>query len=155
MRDPEVRLGRRVRDITGKDLGRVKALYDGAFLVQKGPALLFRKDLVIRGDEVRGVRDGVVVVARDDAALQTLAAGGVPDSWRVPTPPDYPQVAAPGEAHELLEVLAAERARPVTGAATGAEPAGTARAAWAEPDEAEGLAQRPSARDRGSATVHG
>lgn len=104
-----VRLGQRVTDVDGKDLGRVTALYDASFRVLKGFPILFRRERVIRYDEVRGARDGRLVVARSERDLFVLAAGGVPESWRVPAPTGFPTVAAPGEGRELQAALAGER----------------------------------------------
>ncbi len=96
-----VRLGQRVRDLDGNDLGRVKELYDSAFSVVKGLPFLFRKDLVARYDEVRGVRDGEIVLARSARDLFELAAGGIPPAWRVESPPDQPTAATPAEARAV------------------------------------------------------
>jgi hypothetical protein len=104
-----VRIGQRVRDVEGNDLGRVDALYEQGFSIVKGFPILFRRDLVARYEEVRGERDGALVLARSDRDVFDLAAGGVPPSWTVPTPPGYPPIAAPPEARLLLEDLAAGR----------------------------------------------
>jgi hypothetical protein len=112
MRQPDrngVELGQRVVDVDGKDLGRVAALYDEAFRVVKGFPILFRREQVIRYDEARGERDGRLVVARGGRDLFVLAAGEVPDSWRVPAPRGFPEIAAPGEARQLHVELAAGR----------------------------------------------
>jgi hypothetical protein len=104
-----LRNGHRVRDLDGKDLGRVARLYDGAFLVVKGFPILFRRELVIRYDEIRGLRDGELVVARSDRALFELAAGELPEVWRIPAPPGFPEAATPPEARGVFEALAGER----------------------------------------------
>jgi len=101
-----VQLGQRVRDADGKDLGRVTRLYASGFQVTRGFPVLFRRDRVVRYDEVRGAREGALVVARSDADLFDLAAGGVPRSWRVPAPPGYPSAATPSEARLVLEDIA-------------------------------------------------
>jgi hypothetical protein len=101
-----VRVGQQVRDLDGTDLGRVKHLYDTAFAVRKGFPILFRNDHVIRYDEVRGERDGALLVARSRGALFELARGEMPSTWLVPTPPDFPQAATPGEASALHAELA-------------------------------------------------
>lgn len=101
-----VRLGQRVRDADGKDLGRVTRLHDWGFEVRKGLPFLVRHDRVIRYDEVRGVRDRALVVARSDRDLFDLAEGGVPRSWRVPAPPGYPSAATPAEARFVLDDIA-------------------------------------------------
>ncbi len=101
-----VRLGQPVRDADGKDLGRVTKLWEWGFEVTRGFPVLFRRDRVVRYDEVRGARDGALVVARSDRDLFDLAAGGVPRSWRVPAPPGYPSAATPAEAQLVLEDIA-------------------------------------------------
>lgn len=101
-----VRIGQSVRDLDGKDLGRVKALYDEAFLAVKGPPLLFRQDHVLRYDEVRGERDGALVVARSDRELLELARGELPATWRVPVPAGFPSAATPSEARGVFAEVA-------------------------------------------------
>jgi hypothetical protein len=120
-----VQLGQRVRDLDGNDLGRVTALHDWGFHVAKG-FLLFRRDVGARYDEVRGVRDGALVLARSARDLAELAAGGLPASWRIPAPPGYPSAATPAEAKFVFEDLAA-RAMPTEPASAPAPhpPAGT------------------------------
>ena len=93
-----VRVGQRVCDLDGRSLGRVRELYDGGFAVVKGFPLLFRTDLVARWDEVRELRDGVVVLARSRRDLFELAGGGIPPAWRVSAPPGQPTAATPSEA---------------------------------------------------------
>ena len=75
-----VRVGQRVLDLDGKVVGRVKELYDWGFGMQKGFPILFRKDYVFRYDEVRGTRDGALVMARTKRDLIDLAGGRLPDS---------------------------------------------------------------------------
>jgi hypothetical protein len=125
----DVRRGQLVRDADGKDLGRVTRLHPWGFEVRRGLPLLFRKDWVIRYDEVRGLRDGALVVARSDRDLFELAAGGVPRSWRVPAPAGYPSAATPSEARDVLDDIAAGAAfspqpldEPFASAAPEAEP---------------------------------
>jgi len=101
-----VRIGQRVRDLDGNDLGRVTRLYEQGFAARKGFPILFRKDIVARYDEVRGVRDGEIVLARSARDLQDLAAGEVPPSWRIPAPPGFPTVATPDEARGMFHHLA-------------------------------------------------
>ncbi len=101
-----VRLGQRVRDADGKDLGTVARLYAWGFEVTRGLPVLFRKVRVVRYDEVRGAREGALVVARSDRDLLELAEGGIPRSWRVPAPPGYPSAATPAEAQFVLEDIA-------------------------------------------------
>lgn len=97
-----VRVGQRVRDLDGKDLGRVKELYASAFAVVKGFPVLFRQDLVARYDEVRGEKEGVLVLARSPRDLQELAAGGIPPAWRIDARPELPSAATPGEARPVV-----------------------------------------------------
>jgi hypothetical protein len=114
-----VRVGQRVRDLDGTPLGRVSGLYEWGFGVRKGLPFLIRSDYVVRYDEVRGVRDGELVVARSKRDLFDLAAGEVPPSWRVPAPPEYPTAATPSEARDLFLELARGG---VAGAGAGATP---------------------------------
>ena len=106
-----VRIGQPVRDLDGRELGRVTALHDESFAVSKG-VLLFRRDAVARYDEVRGVRDGALVLARSARDLDELAAGRIPPSWRIPTPPGFPAAATPAEARLVFEDLAARSLAP-------------------------------------------
>jgi hypothetical protein len=102
-----VRVGIRVRNLDGKDLGRVTRLHEWGFEVEKGFPVLFRRELVATYDEVRGVRDGALVLARSDRALFELAEGEIPESWRIAAPPGFPQAATPAEAREVANDLAA------------------------------------------------
>ena len=120
-----VRVGMRVRSLDGEELGHVARLYDGGFAVQKGFPILFRRDHVLRYDEVRGERDGALVVARGDQDLLELAAGEIPSSWRVPTPHGFPSAATPSEAHAVHASVASwpiSSVRPGTAPATPPEP---------------------------------
>ncbi len=101
-----VKLGQRVRDLDGTPLGRVKRLHEQGFVVSKGFPILFRTDHVARYEEVRGVRDGELIIARSRQDLFDLAAGGVPPSWRIPVPPEFPAAATPDEARGVFEDLA-------------------------------------------------
>ncbi len=122
-----MRTGQAVRDLDGTELGRVTALHEGSFTVSKG-LFLFRRDAVARYDEVRGVRDGVLVLARSARDLDELAAGRIPPSWRIPTPPGFPASATPSEARFVFEDLAARAfapraiAAPVPQTSTGRAP---------------------------------
>ncbi len=107
-----VRTGMRVRDLDGKDLGRVRRLYEWGFEIQKGLPLVFRSDFVATYDEVRGIEGGVLTIARTDGALLDLAAGGVPPGWRVPAPHGFPDAATPGEARGLYSDLAGAAVTP-------------------------------------------
>jgi hypothetical protein len=101
-----VRLGQRVQDAEGKDLGRVDRLYDWGFEVGRGFPILFRRIEIVRYAEVRGERDGALVVARSSRDLYDLGEGGIPRSWRIPAPPGFPAVATPSEARLVLEDIA-------------------------------------------------
>jgi hypothetical protein len=107
-----VRVGQRVRDLDGNYLGRVKELYDWGFSVVRGFPILFWKDVVLRYDEVRGVRDGELVAARSDTDLFAQALGEIPPAWRIPAPSEYPRAATPSEARSLFSALAAPRPPP-------------------------------------------
>jgi len=124
-----VRLAQRVRDADGNDLGRVTALYAWGFRATRGLPVLTRRDAIVRYDEVRGVRDGALVVARSGRDLLDLAEGGIPRSWRIPAPPGYPAAATPSEARLVLEDIAAGAAfsrsaadEPLVASAPGAPP---------------------------------
>lgn len=99
-----IRVGQRVRDLDGNDLGRVKELYDAAFSIVKGFPILFRQDVVARYDEVRELRDGELVLARSSRDLFELAAGGVPPAWRVEAGPEQPTAATPAEARPFASL---------------------------------------------------
>jgi hypothetical protein len=117
-----VRIGQQVRDLDGTSLGRVVRLFDEGFQVRRGLPILFRRDFVVRYEELRGVRDGALVVARSSRDLLDFAAGGLPPSWRIPAPPGFPTAATPPEARYVREELARGR---VGGAAPPERPATT------------------------------
>jgi hypothetical protein len=129
-----VRLGQGVRDLDGTPLGRVSALYEWGFAVRKGLPFFIRSDYVVRYDEVRGVRDGGLVVARSKRDLFDLAAGGIPPSWRIPAPPEYPRAATPSEARDVFRALARGA---VAGAGAAAPPEGAAAAPLSAEEERE------------------
>ena len=141
-----VRIGQRVRDLDGNDLGRVTRLYEQGFAAMKGFPILFRKDIVARYDEVRGVRNGEIVLARSARDLEDLAAGEVPPSWRVPVPPDFPPIATPPEARLLFEELARR------GPAIGAPDRPVAGRSEPAPEPEPGFGR---GRGRGGGQVHG
>lgn len=114
-----VRVGQPVRDLDGLSLGRVRRLFDWGFSASRS-VLVFRRDNIIRYDEVRAVRDGTLVVARSRHDLFDLAAGGVPASWKIPAPAAFPTTATPSEARDLMEDVAAGRV-PGDSGAEGAE----------------------------------
>jgi nucleoid-associated protein YgaU len=123
-----VRIGQTVRDVDGKVLGKVTDLYAASFSVARG-FMMFRSDHVLAYDEVRGERDGALVVARSDSQLQELAAGELPSTWTIPVPPDFPAAATPGEARGVFGQLARERAQEAAVAATPVEAPAPAREA--------------------------
>lgn len=151
-----VRVGQRVRDLDGRPLGRVKELFDWGFAVEKGFPVLFRSDHVLRYDEVRGTRDGALVIARTQRDLVDLSSGQLPASWRIPAPVGFPRAATPGEARAVYAEIASARlpapvdrieaARVDEGPPHGPAPA--ASLIWErpadEPDEAE--EPRPAGR---------
>jgi hypothetical protein len=139
-----VSVGQRVRDLDGKPLGKVTRLFEDGFAVVGGFPILFRKDHVVRYDEVRGVRDGELVVARSTRDLFALAAGEVPPSWRVPVPPAFPDAATPPEAR----LLVADIARGAISTEVVPEPP----PARTRPETAE-RAERDRVRTRGEAPV--
>ena len=97
-----VRRGQRVRDVEGKDLGRVGKLFEAGFEVRKGFPLLFSDNQVLRYADVRVSGAGDLVVARAAADVFTLAEGRLPDSWRIGTAQGFPSAATPSEASRLL-----------------------------------------------------
>jgi hypothetical protein len=97
-----VKLGQRVRDMEGNDLGRVSNLYAWGFAVVKGFPLLFRDDRVLRYEEVRESRDDALVVSRGPNDIFTLAAGELPASWKVEAKPGMPEAATPSEVARVL-----------------------------------------------------
>ena len=104
-----VRVGQRVRDLDGASLGRVVRLFDDGFEARRGLPFLIRRDYVLRYEEVRGVRDGALVVARSRSDLAELAAGGVPPAWRIPAPSAFPVAATPSEARDVRAEIARGR----------------------------------------------
>ncbi len=117
-----VRLGLRVRDLDGKDLGKVTDLYAWGFAIEKGFPILFRRDTVATYDEVRGIEGGVLTLARTSDALLALAGGELPREWRIPVPHGFPGAATPSEARAIVEGLAASP-RPASASVPGGEAA--------------------------------
>ncbi len=130
-----VRVGQEVLDVQGKRLGRVTTLFDWGFEVARGFPILFRQSWVVRYDEVRGLRDGALVVARSDDDLLTLAAGGVPPSWRIPAPPSFPNIATPPEARGVFRAIAEQ---PPPGPVPEPPPEGAAALAASRGESLEG-----------------
>jgi hypothetical protein len=108
----DIRVGMTVRDAAGTTLGKVRRVYPWGFEARRG--LFSPYQWVIRRDEITGVDDGVVAVARRQDDLLRLAAGGLPESWRRYTPPmgGPPLPAAPAEARAVEAVLAGARPAP-------------------------------------------
>jgi len=131
-----------VRSIDGEDLGRVTDVFDGAFAVLKGFPILFGKDSVLRHDEIRGVREGEIVVARSARDLFELAEGEIPASWRVPVPHGFPAAATPGEAGGVRDAIAAW---PVAGVRPGEAEATPARPARSPLEPSQAVQARAAA----------
>ena len=145
-----VRVGQPVRDLDGTSLGRVTRLHEWGFEVRRGLSL-FRRDFIARYDEVRGVRDGALILARSRRDLFDLAAGRLPPSWRVAAPPDFPSAATPGEARYVRADLARGaipgEGRPPRGApVTGSAPPVDEQARHPAAKEAKGASSRPRVR---------
>jgi hypothetical protein len=104
-----VRIGQPVRDLDDTSMGSVKRLFSWGFESRRGLPILFGRQFVVRYDELRGVRDGALVVSRSSRDLLDLAAGDVPPSWRITAPPEFPTVATPSEARFVLEDVARGR----------------------------------------------
>jgi hypothetical protein len=99
-----VRVGLQVKDLDGRSLGRVTRLFESGFDFEKGLPLLFRQDFTATYDEVRGVKDGVLLLARSKDALLELARGVLPTTWRAPATKDgFPTAATPREASQLAK----------------------------------------------------
>jgi hypothetical protein len=106
-----VRVGLHVKDLDGNSLGRVTRLHESGFDMEKGLPLLFRQDFVATYDEVRGVKDGVLVLGRTKNAIFDLAGGTLPPNWRAAeTPrPGFPTAATPREGSQLGTLVATKR----------------------------------------------
>jgi hypothetical protein len=99
-----VRVGLKVKDLDGQSLGRVTRLFESGFDFEKGLPLLFRQDFTATYDEVRGVKDGVLLLARTKDSLLDLAHGVLPTSWRASAMKDgFPTAATPREASQLAK----------------------------------------------------
>lgn len=148
-----VRVGQPVRDLDGTSLGKVVRLFAFGFQARRGLPFFHRREVLVRYDEIRAVRDGALVIARSARDLLDLAAGEIPPAWRIPAPPAFPTAATPAEARDLREDVAAGR---VTGAglAEGREPPlpeAPGRAALTEDDVREYVRTRGEAVAPGSA----
>jgi len=96
-----VTVGQRVRDVEGNDLGRVRRLYATGFAAARGFALLFREDFVLRYEDVRGEKDGALLVSRAPGDVYALAAGELPESWKIDAKPGMPSAATPSEGAQV------------------------------------------------------
>lgn len=143
-----VRLGQRVRDLDGASLGRVVRLFADGFETRRGLPILIRRDYVLRYEEVRGVRDGALVVARSRSDLADLAAGGVPPAWRIPAPSAFPVIATPSEARDV-------RAEIARGGVPGAAVEEPEPEPDREPPLREGAPREPAAAARAEVAPYG
>lgn len=97
-----VRLGQRVRDLDGKDLGKVTKLREWGFETVKGLPVLIRDEHVFRYEDVHGREGDTLLVARGENDIFLLAEGKLPASWRVVgAGAGFPTAASPGEGARL------------------------------------------------------
>jgi len=68
-----VREGMTVRSIDGEKLGKVFAVQDGEFLIEKG--LFFPKDYVCRYSDISDVRDGEIILLHGRDSLRSYSFG--------------------------------------------------------------------------------
>lgn len=67
----DIREGMTVRSIDGEKLGRIFAIHDGEFLIEKG--LFFPKDYVCTYPEVSDIRDGEVFLTHGKEGLHRFS----------------------------------------------------------------------------------
>ncbi len=67
----DVREGMTVRSIDGEKLGRVFAIQEGEFLIEKG--LFFPKDYICRYSEISDIRDGEIILLHGQEGLRRFA----------------------------------------------------------------------------------
>jgi len=67
----DVREGMTVRSIDGEKLGKVFAVQDGEFLIEKG--LFFPKDYVCRYSEISDIRDGEIILMHGQEGLRRFS----------------------------------------------------------------------------------
>ncbi|MFT3912546.1 MAG: hypothetical protein QM704_00230 [Anaeromyxobacteraceae bacterium] len=96
-----VRKGQQVKDLDGKDLGKVTRLHAWGFETVKGLPVLIRDEYVFRYEEVRPGPGGALVVAKGANDIYALAEGKLPPSWNAVAPDGFPSVATPFEAARL------------------------------------------------------
>ena len=99
-----ISVGMAVVDADGKRLGKVSACDRWGFEVRRG--FWMPREWVILYDEVLGVDDGTVRVARSDQSLFELAGGGLPHAWAGVRSPEVeqPLPATPAEARKFAGV---------------------------------------------------
>jgi uncharacterized protein (TIGR02271 family) len=68
-----VKEGMTVRSIDGEKLGKVFAVQDGEFLIEKG--LFFPKDYVCRYSEISDIRDGEIILLHGQEGLRSFSFG--------------------------------------------------------------------------------
>jgi uncharacterized protein (TIGR02271 family) len=68
-----VREGMTVRSIDGEKLGKVFAVQDGEFLIEKG--LFFPRDYVCRYSEISDIRDGEIILLHGKESLRSFSFG--------------------------------------------------------------------------------
>jgi hypothetical protein len=98
-----VRIGQRVKDLDGTDLGKVTRLDAQGFETVKGWPVLVRDERVFRYEDVRPSADGTLVVARGANDIFTLAEGKLPPSWNAASRAGFPVAATPFEASRLKD----------------------------------------------------
>jgi hypothetical protein len=98
-----VRVGQRVKDLDGRDLGKVTRLHAWGFETVKGLPVLVRDEHVFRYEDVRPSQDGTIVVARGADDVYTLAEGRLPPSWKAGVREGFPSAATPSEAARLTK----------------------------------------------------
>jgi uncharacterized protein (TIGR02271 family) len=69
----DVREGMTVRSIDGEKLGKIFAVQEGEFLIEKG--LFFPKDYVCRYSEINDIRDGEVILLHGKEGLHRFSLG--------------------------------------------------------------------------------
>jgi hypothetical protein len=67
----DIREGMTVRSIDGEKLGRIFAIHDGEFLIEKG--LFFPKDYVCSYSEISDLRDGEVILTHGKEGLHRFS----------------------------------------------------------------------------------
>jgi hypothetical protein len=96
-----VRVGQRVKNLDGTDLGKVTRLHAQGFETVKGLPVLVRDEHVFRYEDVRPSADGTLVVARGANDIFALAEGKLPPSWKAASRDGFPVAATPLEASGL------------------------------------------------------